>query len=232
MAPRARPPKILPDPPDLPVRVDSAPAAVEPAALWDGVEAGPDTGFPDELPDLDLRECRFVGVDLSGRTLSGFTCRDTEFVHCDLSGAMLDSATLRRVTFTDCRLTGTVLSGAALRDVRITDCRADLVNLRMARAGFLLVETSMLRGADLSSLAATDSALLDCDLTGATVLDARLTGLRLHGSVVDDLRGVASLRGARIGAEQLVPLGAALLAAHDIAVTPALRPGSGRAALG
>ncbi|MDN5750022.1 MAG: pentapeptide repeat-containing protein [Pseudonocardia sp.] len=219
MARRTRPTKILPDRPELPARFDRAPAAAEPGALWDGVEAGPNTVFPAELPDLDLRECRFAGADLSGRTLTGFTCRDTEFVHCDLSGAMLDSATLRRVTLTDCRLTGTVLSGAALNDVRITACRADLVNLRMARAGFLLVEQSMLRGADLYAMTAADSALLDCDLTGSTVTEARLTGMRLHGSTVDDLHGVASLRGARIGADQLVTLGAALLAAHEIAVT-------------
>lgn len=108
---------------------------------------------------------------------------------------------------------------ATLADVRITECGADLRNLRMARAAFLLIEHSVLRGADLYSTTAADSALLDCDLTGATVDDARLPGLRLHGSNVDDLCGVASLRGARIGADQLVPLGAALLAAHDIAVS-------------
>jgi hypothetical protein len=43
----------------------------------------------------------------------------------------------------------------------------------------------------------------------------------LHGSTVGAVRGAASLRGARIGADQVVPLGAALLAELDITVTPA-----------
>jgi uncharacterized protein YjbI with pentapeptide repeats len=216
MPPRRR--KTLPDPPETPPRREPAPA-VEPGALWDGVEVGAEPAFPPLVAGLDVRESRFAGADLSGRRLPGLSLRDTAFDRCDLSGAVLDGAVLDRVTFTGCRLTGVVLSGTTLRDVRITDCRADLANLRMARARFLLVEDSVLRGVDLHEFAGTHVALLDCDLTGADLDRAALAGARLHGSTLDDVRGATSLRGARIGPEQQVVVGAALLTALGIQVT-------------
>lgn len=217
--PRRR--KATPDPPEVPPAYDPAPEGIGPGALWDGVEAGPTLAVPGVVAEADLRECRFAGVDLSGRTFTGLHLRDTAFVRCDLSGAVLDRAVLERVTFADCRLTGTVLSGAALRDVRVTDSRADLLTLRMARASWLLVEGSALRGADLHEFAGTHCAFLDCDLTGANLDRADLTGAHLHGSILDDVRGALSLRGARIGPDQQVALGAALLAALGIQVTDA-----------
>jgi hypothetical protein len=210
--------KTSPDRPDLPPRFDPAPVPGD-GDLWDGVEAGPETEFPEHLADLRLHECRFRGVSLAGRTLSGLRCRDTEFVQCDLSGAVLDDAVFTRVTVTDCRLTGAELNGAGLTDVRISGCRADLVRLRMATGTFLHVEDTSLRGADLYRFTARDCAFLRCDLGEASLEDARLTGTDLHGSTVDDLRGPLALRGCRIGPDQLVPVGALLVAALGVEIT-------------
>ncbi len=218
MPPRKRT-KTRPDRPDLPPGSDPAPAALEPGALWDGVAAGEELDVPAVVPDLELRECRFTGVDLSGRSFPGLHVRDTVFTRCDLSGAVLDRAVLERVVFDGCRLTGTVLSGATLRDVHLTGCRADLLALRMASATFLLAEDTGLRGADLHEFSGTGVALLGCDLTGADLDRAALAGAHLHGSVLDDVAGALSLRGARIDAEQQIVLGAALLAALDVRVT-------------
>lgn len=209
--------KDAPEPPQVPPAYDPPPDEL--GYRCDGVGFGPHLDLPETVADLDLRECRFAGSDLSGRVFTGFEVRDTAFVHCDLSGAVLDGAVLERVTFTDCRLTGTVLSGATLRDVRVTDCRADLVNLRMTRAAWLVVEGSGLRGADLHEFAGTDCAFLGCDLTGADLERADLTGARLHGSTLDDLRGALALRGTSIAPDQQVTVGAALLAALGIRVT-------------
>jgi uncharacterized protein YjbI with pentapeptide repeats len=202
----------------VPVTRDPAPAFLDSEATWDGVEAGAEVEVPEHVADLTLQECRWVGADLSGRRFGGLRCRDTQFVHCDLSGAVLEDATLRRVTFTDCRLTGTVLAGAELADVHVLDSRADLVNLRMAEARYLLVENTALSGADFYRFRGTDCGLVDCDLTGVNFADAELAGAYLHGSTIRDIRGALSLRGARISADQLVPVGAALLAAMDIEV--------------
>lgn len=61
--------------------------------------------------------------------------------------------------------------------------------------------------------------MIGCDLTGASFQDVRLTGAHLHGSTLDDIRGALFLRGSRIGADQQVVLGAALLVEVDIQVT-------------
>lgn len=60
---------------------------------------------------------------------------------------------------------------------------------------------------------------MGCDLTGAVLEEARLAGTDLHGSTIEDVRGALALRGCRIGPEQLVPVGAALLAALDVRMT-------------
>lgn len=216
---RARPVKLRPDPPDTPARWDPSPDVVEHETVWDGIDAGADVEVPAHVADLDLRECRWTGADLSGRELTGFRARDTRFVNCDLSGAVLDDAVLRRVEFTDCRLTGASFAGAQLDDVRITDCSADLTGFRMAKATAVLVENTSLHGADFYSLTAVDCAFLGCDLGEASFHEARLAGTRLHGSRLDDVRGAMSLAGARISPEQLVPLGAALLGVLGIEVS-------------
>lgn len=216
--------KLLPDPPEIPARVDPAPAVAEDEAVWDGIEATADVEVPPRVADLDLRECRWTGADLSGRELTGFRARDTRFEHCDLSGAVLDDAVLRRVSFTDCRLTGASFAGARLDDVRITDCSADLTGFRMATAAYLLVENTSLHAADLYSFTASECAFLGCDLREASFQEARLAGTRLHGSQLDDVRGAMSLTGTRISPEQVVPLGAALLGVLGIEVT---EPGAG-----
>ncbi len=213
--------KIRPDPPDLAPRLDPAPAVLHPSALWDGVEAGQDVEVPENVAGVRLQESRWVGADLSGRRFSGLRCRDTHFVGCNLSGAMLDGAALTRVAFTDCRLTGIVLSGAELADVHIVDSTADLVLLRMATAQRLWIENTSLRSADLYSFKGTGCAFLGCDLSDVSLSAAQLPEVLLHGSTLDTLRGAGSLRGARISAEQVVPLGAAMLSELGIAVTPA-----------
>ncbi len=213
--------KIRPDKPDLAPRRDPAPDVLEPSAFWDGVEAGADVEVPEHVAGVRLQESRWVGADLSGRRLAGLRCRDTEFVNCNLSGTVLESASLTRVAFTECRLTGVVLSGAELVDVHVVDGRADLALFRMATARHLWVENTSLRGADFYEFDGSGCAFLGCDLTDATLAEARLPGVLLHGSTLDAVRDASALRGARISADQVVPLGAAILAAMDIEVTPA-----------
>jgi uncharacterized protein YjbI with pentapeptide repeats len=222
MAPRgsrSRPTKRRPEPPGLPHEFAPAPAAVEGGELWDCVEADAEVRVPERVADLRIQESRWVGGNLAGVRFTGLECRDVEFVHCDLSGARLEEAVLRRVVFTDCRLTGTAFDGAQLTDVRVTDSTADLAGFRMAKARFLLVENTSLHGADFYELDAEHCALLGCDLAEANVDAARLRETDLHGSTVDDIRGVLSLRGARIGPDQIIPLATSLLDALGIQVT-------------
>lgn len=216
---RSRPTKRRPEPPDLPGEFTAAPAVVEGGELWDCVEAGADVQVPERVADMRIHESRWVGGSLAGVRFTGLECRDVEFVHCDLSGARLEEAVLTRVVFTDCRLTGTAFDGAQLTDVRISDSTADLAGLRMTKARFLLVENTSLHGADFYEFDAEHCALLGCDLAEASFDAARLRETDLHGSTVDDVRGVLSLRGTRISPDQIVPLATGLLDALEIEVT-------------
>lgn len=188
-------------------------------ARWDGVQAGSDVQVDDGVPDVEVLESVWIGADLAGRRLTGFRCRDTRFERCDLSGVVLDGATLTRVSFMGCRMTGAVLSGAELRDVRISESSADLMNLRMVEATYLLVEDSSLRQAEFYRATVAHSGLLGCDFTGADFTDCTLTAVDLRGSVLDDLRGALSLGGATISPDQVVALAPSLLAAMGVAVT-------------
>lgn len=216
---RTRSKKVLPDPPEVPAEWEPAPATAESGETWDGIDAGADVEVPGHLADFTMQESRWVDADLSGRRLTGFRGRDVQFVHCDLSGAVLDDAVLTRVRFEDCRMTGVVFGGAELTDVHIIDSRADLSNFRMAKAKFLRIENTSLHAADFYEFAADGCGLIGCDLAEASFEDARLSETDLHRSTLDDVRGALSLRGARISSDQLVPLGAALLAALDIQIT-------------
>jgi uncharacterized protein YjbI with pentapeptide repeats len=209
--------------PDLPDEFVPAPARLGGHAEWDGVAAGPDFAVDEVVADARLAESVFSGCDFSSRKFTGLQVRDARFEGCDLSGTVLDGATFDRVLLTGCRLTGAMLTGARLQDVVIHDCSARMANFRSTRAGYLVIRDTALVEADFYAAAFTDSAILDCDLTGANVTDLRAGGLALHGSRVDDLVGAASLTGSRIDADQLVPLGAALLNALGIRVTE--RPG-------
>lgn len=208
-----------PDAPDLPARLDPAPDRLPEHDLLEGVHAGAELSVDAELDAAEVRESVLAEVDLSGRVLRGFAARDVRFERCDLSGALLDSASLQRVEFVGCRMTGTVLSAASLTDVVVTECRADLANLRMARASYLLVDRTSLREAEFYSAALERSALLDCDLGAANFSAASLTEVDLHGCDLDGVRGATSLAGASIAPEQIIPLATALLADTGIAVT-------------
>ncbi|MGI8626465.1 MAG: pentapeptide repeat-containing protein [Geodermatophilaceae bacterium] len=131
----------------------------------------------------------------------------------------MDGAGLKRVRFVGCRLTGAMLSGTNLSDLTIEDSVADLVNFRAAHATYLSIEATSLREADFYTAALSNPALLDCDLSAANFTEARAPGLELHGSTLDALRGAQSLTGARIDAEQLIPLGLALVAALQVEVS-------------
>lgn len=220
VAAMARHPKrTWPQRPNLPVNLDAAPPVLAAEASWESVAAGADLEVPGTVADVELVGVRLTGVDLSARHLTGLRARDVVFDRCDLSGAILDGASLARVVFSGCRLTGTMLSATRLADVVIEDSVAKLGNFRAARATLLFIERTVLVEADFYLAQLTDSAILDCDLTGANFRDVRVDALCLHGSTLERLVGAASLAGAAIDMDQLFPLGAALVAALGIKTT-------------
>lgn len=208
----------MPARPRLPDVLDEAPATLADLDSWERVRVDERVELPPAVAEVELIGSIWTGVDLTSRRVSGLRARDVVFDKCDLSGAVLDGARLDRVLFTGCRLTGTMLSATALTDVVIEDCVANLGNFRAAKSRYLFIERTVLTEADFYTARLTDSAILDCDLTGANFSDLSVDGLALHGSTLERIIGAKSLAGASIDAEQLIPLGVALVAGLGISV--------------
>ena len=168
--------------------------------------------------DVEFLGSLFRAARLTGIELPGVTLRDCRFENCELSGAVLDGARLVRVEFVDCRLSGGVLSDARLDDVRLTDCRCDGLLLRMSnlkRSEFLRCD---LTNAEFYESGLQHVSLVDSDLSHADFTRARFDQVRLHGSVLADLRGGTALRGAIIDTGQILPMGIVALDALGVII--------------
>lgn len=176
--------------------------------------------MPEVVYDLKLDECMWCNVDVTATTFRGLVCRDVMFRDCDFSGAVLDGAALTRAHFIGCRLTGAICSGAELNDVVIEGGVANLANFRMSKSTFLWIQDTTLSEADFYGAQLRHGALLDCNLTGADFSAAQISGLSLHGSTLESIHGSDALAnaGVSIGAEQLVPLGVALLGGMGVQI--------------
>lgn len=208
--------------PDLPDELDPAPTALGSGDIWTGVSADKTLTLPEQVYDLELIECVWRDVDATARRFSGLVCRDVRFERCDLSGAVLDGAKLTRVQFVGCRLTGLALGGSELTDVVIEDSVLDLADFRSSTSSFLWLRDTSLKRTDFTEARLRNAAFLDCDLNGIDLSNTRIAGLSLHGSTLDAIRGASALldAGLRVDADQVVPLGIALVAGLGIEVGP------------
>jgi uncharacterized protein YjbI with pentapeptide repeats len=218
-------------------RGNRRPATRQPARLPDGLKPGDDDlssgaaldgihisgdlpDAPDDAicTDIDLTELRWSGGRLTGRHFRRLHCRDVVFDNCDLSGVILEDSRLKRVEFRECRMSGIVLAGSTLEDVLFSECRLDSANLRMVRGRRLDLLGSDLRQADLYGAELAATRIQDGNLSSADFSQASLDGIRLHGSVLREIRGVSALGGAVIGRDQVMEMSMALFDASGVTV--------------
>jgi uncharacterized protein YjbI with pentapeptide repeats len=125
---------------------------------------------------------------------------------------------LDRVDFVDCRLSGLQLIGARLRNVRFVRCQLDACSARSLAGYRVEFDDCRIAGADFTRAGLPGAQFIDCDLTGADFSNADVAGARFHGSRLDGVRGVASLRGATVDLAQVVTLAVAMATALGITV--------------
>jgi uncharacterized protein YjbI with pentapeptide repeats len=152
----------------------------------------------------------FDGVDLAETRRSPLTLVDGVLRRCDLSAAVWQGVTLRQVELLDCRALGLRLSVDHGQDVYVENGRLDSATLRISKVRGLVVFdgctfTDAMVGGDLSSVVFTD-----CTFENAEFAATNAEGCDLRGSRLGGARGLATLRGARITAEQTVPIAARL----------------------
>ena len=209
---------LAPVAPRLPARLVPAEDAVFETDLhWEGLAISANySGQVAEDPDIS--GCRVTGSSFLNVELVRARMSDTLFERCDLSAAVLAKAALTRVEFDDCRLSGADFSGAKLSDVWFRECRLADASFRLSTGDRVRFEGCDLRNVDFYAVQFPGACFFDSDLTGAELSQASLNQARLHGSTLDELRGVAALRGITISSAQLVPLALQLLQVLDIKV--------------
>ena len=104
----------------------------------------------------------------------------------------------RRVELRGCRFTGAELAEAMLSDVTFTDCRLDLVGLRIAKLERVVFRDCRMTECDFYEASLTDVLFEHCELREATFSGVKLKRVELRGCDLAGLRGVESLRGARM----------------------------------
>ncbi|MFP8902694.1 pentapeptide repeat-containing protein [Streptomyces atacamensis] len=144
--------------------------------------------------DVWLHTVRWVGADLAETDWT-----DAEAVSGALAGVEAFEARMRRVTFFNCKFDSVNLRAARLRDVCFVDC--------------------LLRDVDFGEAALEGVAFPGSVLDGVRLEKARLARVDLRGAAgLGITAGHDSLRGAIVGAAQLLDLAPALARALGIEV--------------
>lgn len=196
--------------------VETAITLDDDAEVCDAVVSGDHRGL--ELTLMQFASCRLVGVQLTGTRLIRSRLTDCVVADSDLSGVFLEECHLARVEFRHCRLSGLQALGSTFDDVAFVDCKLAEASLRRtvwARAEF---HDCDLVDSDFQESRLPASRFARCDLSGADLSKSYLRGSRLHGSVLDRIRGGDALRGVRIGEDQIIPTALAVFAALNISI--------------
>jgi uncharacterized protein YjbI with pentapeptide repeats len=128
----------------------------------------------------------------------------------------MSEATLLRVRAVDCRFVGADLAQAVVRWTTFVDCRFDEASLRLAKLEHVRFERCALAQADFTAAQLTHTAFPESDCSGADFTQACCDDVDLRDARLERLRGIASLRGAMISRDQIVPI------APDLAVAMGL----------
>jgi uncharacterized protein YjbI with pentapeptide repeats len=161
---------------------------------------------------------RVVDARHPGESFERARLVDVELVRCDLSGCDFSESVWQRVTLVDCRASAIELPQANLREVTFVDCKLDNANFRLAKLQRVRFDASVLGGAEFVGAQLAEMSFDGSDLAGADLSNAKCAEVDLRGARLDGLRGVGSLAGATIGADQLVGLAPGLAQALGLRV--------------
>lgn len=187
----------------------------------------------DLVPGADLESRELADLHLARADASRSSIDRCAIVRCDLDGASfararirgslvddiradtidLADATLDEVIISGSRLGAVVATAGSWTDVRVRATRLNLLDLRGATVDTLVLEDCVIDELDLSGAHARSLRLAGTSVETLTVEEARLERVDLRGGRIGTVRGVAGLRGAILGAGQLLEL-APVLAAH------------------
>ncbi len=197
---------------------------IEPPLASRPIELGDDADL-DEVEIRDLRvddqptvhdvrilRSRLVSVSLAGGHLPGLELRDVALDAVDAVGARFPEAGLTRVEFRDARLSGIDFGQAALRDVGFIRCRMDAASFRLAQLERVDFDECELREADFGGATLRSVGFAGTHVDRVDFSNARCERVDLRGARLGFVSGIAGLRGATIGVDQVLVLAPAVFA--------------------
>lgn len=187
-------------------------------ALIDDLRFTEFDGEPVALPHGRVLGCRFEDVACEVLDLQGTTMRESEVLRPSV-------VTVRaaRGEWSDVRVRGGrigVLEAyeASWSTVEITGVKASYLNLRAASLTDLTLTDCRIEELDLADARVERATLDGSQITRLTVQGATLEGFDLRGAAIEEIVGIASLKGAIISSDQLIDLAPALARAVGLAV--------------
>lgn len=129
---------------------------------------------------------------------------DAVVADADWSNERSRGASWKRVELRRCRLTGVELAESVLTDVTFAECRLDLAGLRLSRLERVVFRDCRLSECELYEARLEDVLFERCELRGASLDGVRIERVELRGCDLSGVGGIASLRGARIGWDDVV----------------------------
>ena len=168
--------------------------------------------------DLRFDSVRLHETDLSGLAARGFTIRDGVVTNGSWSNIQAVEGTLMRLEATGVRATGANFSEATLSDVLFSNCRLDLALFRFAKLDRVVFEGCRIEDADFYGATLTSVVVEHCFLTNADFDRATFSRCEIRGGDLSGLKGIASLRGVRMGLPEVMQIAPLLADAHGIAV--------------
>lgn len=157
-------------------------------------------------------------VSLANSRLDRLTLSDVVLEGVDLSNAAIRELSARRVEILGCRAIGLGVAIASATDLYVENARFDYASVTVERAKGLTVFSGCsfretVFSGDLSRLSFVDCEFSGTEFAAISAVDCDLRGSRLSG-----VRGLLTLRGAKITAEQAVSVAGILAAESGLSV--------------
>lgn len=165
-----------------------------------------------DLPGLGLSECTLTGLDLSDVRMIDSHLRETRFDGVTASVLAAQGGDWRDVELRSSRIGAVELYESAWHSVRLHGCKLGFINLRASELVDVVFEDCTIDELDLGDVKATRVGFEGCRIGVLEASHARLVDVDLRGCDLDQVRGVASLRGAVVSFDQLLGLAPALAA--------------------
>ncbi|AGZ40110.1 pentapeptide repeat-containing protein [Actinoplanes friuliensis DSM 7358] len=190
----------------------------EPEAAYEGLAfTGLDLSGR-ESESLEIAQCRFRSVDLSGSLLPHLSLTDCQVQTSNWANVRSDGGAVHRAIFEESRMTGFTVTDGKLSDVAFDQCRLDLSGWRFTAFDSVRFTGCNLAGADFTNADLRGARFSNCDLTGAQFHHADMDGTRFRRCELDGIAGITSWRGVIVHADDLPALSYTLAAGLGIKV--------------